>query len=172
MTGCMKRIFLWTEKWRPAVNCLCCALLISLFAATNPVGAAPLTHDGPPVDLSDPGNHRWLAFQYNWAPPEGATETQKTEWAIGFHTAMAEVCGYYGKAAEVRVIMKKSPYFMKGYKIIADIADKITPGKCGQRLSTLKEMLGQKEDWKYYLGATYPDGAKLSEPAKGLSTEE
>lgn len=157
MTGRTKQTCYRRRKWWFRAGVLCCALLIPLSISTNVLRAAPLTRDGPLGDLSDPWNHIWLATQYRWGPPEGATETQETEWAIGFHTAMASHCGYYGKATEVRGIMKKSPYFLKGYLLIEDMDD-IIASNCGQRLSTLKKVLGQKEAWENYLSATYPDG--------------
>ena len=97
---------------------------------------------------------------------------QEKEWWIGIAAAMVEVCGYYGKAAEVRAFMKKSPYFRKGYSEIADYADKIIADRCGGRLSDIKEILGQKEEWENYLGGMYPEGATLPEPPEKQSTEE
>ena len=140
----------WTEKWRLDVGLLCCALLVALSVTTTVVraGKIPLR------------------------PPGGASEMQETEWAIGITAAMVEVCGYYSKAVEVRAFMKKSPYFRRGYSEISDYADKIIADKCGGRLSTLKEILGQKEEWEDYLSATYPDGAVLPEPPEKLSTDE
>ncbi len=156
MTGrtkrtCYRRGMCW---FRAGV--LCCALLIPLSISTNVLGAAPLTHDGPLGDLSGLWNHKWLAFTYTWGPPEGATEMQAAEWSIGFSTAMVGICGNYGKVAKVRGIMKKSPYFMKGYFIINEIEDKIAVRNCGQHLSTLQEVLGRKEEWEKYLAAAYP----------------
>ena len=90
---------------------------------------------------------------------------QELEWAIGINAAMVEVCGYYSKAVEVRAFMKKSPYFRRGYSEISDYADKIIANKCGRRLSSLEEVLGRKEEWENYLGATYSDGAALKDGA-------
>ncbi len=156
MTCHTKRTCYRREKWWFRAGVLCCALLIPLSFSTNVLRAAPLTRDGPLGDLSDLWNHKWLAFTYTWKPPEDATETQKTEWRIGISTALAGICGNYGKVAKVRGIMKKSPYFMKGYFIINEIEDKIAVRNCGQHLSTLQEVLGRKEEWENYLDVTYP----------------
>lgn len=174
MTGRTKRTCHRRGKGWFRAGVLCCALLIPLSISTNVVRAAPLTRDGPLGDLSGPWNHKWLAFTYTWGPPEGATEMQKAEWAIGFYTAMAGICGNYGKVAEVRGIMKKSPYFMKGYFIINEIEDKIAVRNCGQHLSTLQEVLGRKEKWEIYLDAAYPSEAPppAQEPPTGKASGE
>ena len=131
----------WTEKWRLDAGLLCCAFLVALSVTINfaRAGKIPLR------------------------PPGGASEMQEREWATGITAAMVEVCGYYRKAAEVRAFMKKSPYFRRGYSEIADYADKIIADKCGRRLSTLKEVLGRKEEWENYLSATYSDEATLKD---------
>ncbi len=156
MMGRTKQTCHRSGKWWFRVGVLCCALLIPLSISTNVLRAAPLTRDGPLGDLSDLWNHKWLALTYTWGPPEGATEIQKTEWAIGFHTAMAGICGNYGKVAKVRGIMKKSPSFMKGYFVINEIEDKISVRNCGKYLATLQDVLGQKEFWINHLDAAYP----------------
>jgi hypothetical protein len=156
MTGRTKQTCHRRGKWWFLAGVLCCALLIPLSISTNVLRAAPLTRDGPLGDLSDPWNHKWPVVQFLYGPPEGATEMQEAEWAIGFHTAIADFCGYRGKAAEVRVIMKKSPYFLKGYTVVA-FDSEMAPKGCGPSLSILKQVLGQKEEWEYYLSVTYPD---------------
>ncbi len=37
-----------------------------------------------------------------------------------------------------------------------EIESKIIARNCGQHLSTLKEVLGRKEEWENYLDAAYP----------------
>lgn len=73
-----------------------------------------------------------------------------------FRVFRAKNCGYRRQAREVHAYMKKSPYFKIGHSDVADIPH-LLPQRCSQHLSTLKEVLGQKEFWENYIDATYPD---------------
>ena len=166
MKGCMKRIFLWTENWQLAVNCICCALLISLFIVTNPARAAPLTRGGSPEEVSNAPTHKWLAQrkgkkfvrlkEVGLTPPRGSTDMQKREWNIGVLVGLAVNCGYRGKTTEVRNFMKKSPYYHKGYSDVANTANLLAEN-CEQHLSNLQKAVGLKEDLENYMDTTYPD---------------
>ena len=156
MTGHTKQTCYRRGKWRFNVGFLCCALLISLFVTTNLVGAVPLMSVNSPGDLSDAWKYKWLVGKMTTtvAPPDGLSKLQETEWAIGLIVALAELCGYYGKASKVEVFMKKSIYFRIGYKdgIYFDFAT-----NCSRYSTRLETVLGEKEDWENYLGVTYPD---------------
>ena len=154
---------LWRGKWWLAVKCLCWALLISFFVATNLVGAAPLTRVSPPGDLSDTWKHKWLVgvMTSGVSPPEGLSKIQELEWRIGTIAASAELCGYYGKVSKVEAFMKRSIYFTRGYNDVMNFFD--FAKNCSQYVTPLETVLGEKEEWEYYLGVTYPDGAALPE---------
>lgn len=156
---------------RASVGFLCCALLISLFVATNLVGAAPLTRVGPNGDLSDAWKHKWLAgtMTFSVSPPEDLTEMQRAEWSIGNIVGVAELCGDNGIARKVYDFMIASPYFKKG---LMDMRGYDFARDCGSHTTPLQKLLGQKKEWAQYLRATYPDGAVLPEPPGKLSTEE
>ena len=153
---------------------LCCALLVSLSVTTDFARAAPLAHVGSPGEVSNAWTQKWLVGKSptTFGPPEGLTEMQKTEWTIGIIAGLAGVCGHYGKVTEVRAFMNKSPYFRRGHSDIADWEDKLVSERCGERLSTLKEVLGRKEEWEHYLDVTYPIRRSLPEPPEKLSTDE
>ena len=157
MTGRTKRTCYRSGKWRFHVGILCCTLLISLFVSTNLTGAAPLTRVSPPGDLSDAWKHKWLAGvrTSSVSPPEGLSKIQDLEWKIGTIAASAELCGYYGKVSKVRAFMKKSIYFKTGYDDVMDFYD--FAQNCSRYVKPLDTVLGEKEEWEYYLGVTYPD---------------
>ncbi len=157
MTGHTKRTCYRRGKWRFNVGILCCTLLISLFVSTNLVVAAPLTRVSPPGDLSDAWKHKWLAGVQtsSVSPPEGLSEIQEMEWAIGTITASASLCGYYGKVAKVQTFMKKSIHFERGYNDVMDFYD--SAQNCSRYATSLDTVLGEKEEWEYYLDVTYPD---------------
>ncbi len=180
MTGHNRRTCYRRGNWWFRVGLLCCALLISLSIAIIAVRAAPLTRVGAPGEVSYALTHKWLAgkMAVGLTPPKGSTEMQKTEWNIGVIVALADECGYRRQAKEVHAYMKKSPYYKIGHSDVTDIYGLI-PQRCSQHLSTLKEMLEQKEVWENYIDATYPelpgklstesteDAAPCSRPRRG-----
>lgn len=174
MTDHTQRTCCRRGKRRFNVGFLCCALLTSLFVTTNLVGAAPITRVGLPGEVSNAPTHKWLigTIEVGLAPPKDSTEMQEVEWNVGVVVGLAkEACGIYGKANKVYAFMKKSSYFKKGYTDVVNFGPWVIRG-CGSHDSNLQKILGQKEEWENYLGATYPDGATVPEPSKNQSVEE
>ncbi len=163
MTRHTKRTCYRRGNWWFLAGVLCCALLIPFSIAIIAVRAAPLTHVGSPGEVSNTPTHKWLVEMIvGFTPPKGSTEIQKTEWSIGVIVALVENCGYYRQAKEVHAYMKMSPYYKKGHSDVTDTYG-LLPQRCSQHLSTLKEVLEQKEVWENYIDATYPDGATIPE---------
>ena len=157
MSRWIKRTSLGRGEWWLAVNCLCWALLILLFVATNFARAAPLPRVDVPAEVSDVWTYKWLVgvMTYSVGPSDDLSEAQKREWWIGYLVGVAELCGHTGIARNVRLFMKKSPYFQKA---LSDMQGFDFAKSCGRHMTPLQKVLGQKEDWEYYLGVNYPDG--------------
>ena len=162
MSRSIKRSSLWRGKWWFRAGVLCCALLIPLSISTNGLRAAPLTRVNPPGDLSDARKHKWLAgaTTFSVRPSDDLSQTQKKEWWIGYLVGVAGLCGNYGIANDVRMFMKKSPHFQKA---LLDMEGYDFAKSCGNHMTRLQKVLGQKEDWEYYLSVTY---RTASEPEK------
>ena len=86
-------------------------------------------------------------------PPDGRSDIQEAEWWIGCMAGGASICGYYSKAAKVRALMSRSPYFKDGH---SDVMGYDYIEGCARISSSLDEVLENRDQWEAYLDATYP----------------
>ena len=156
MMAHIKRTCSRRGMWQVEASILCCAFILSLFGPINFVGAAPLTHFNSSENLTDAWEHKELAGTktFTIGPPEGLSEIQEGEWAIGAVVGGAELCGYYGQANKIHAFMKKSVHYRRGYK---DMSDFDFSRNCSEYPSALETILNEKETFEKYLDITYPD---------------
>jgi hypothetical protein len=98
-----------------------------------------------------------LAVKYQVSPPGSLTKIQRTEWQLGFLVWAGYSCGYNQKAGDVSGMMRRSPYFRKAQTKMQSYD---APGSCSKVSETLDRVLEDKEQWRQYLDATYPEPSR------------
>ena len=126
-------------------------MFLSVCVVALSVTAASGAQDNPQRYSS---GTRAMEQQVAQNPPPGTTKVQKAEYSIGIVVGVANVCGDTKKANEISMLMRKSPYFKKGYGDTL-MYDQITGG-CGKMNELMDTVIKDKLQWEMYLDATYP----------------
>ena len=86
------------------------------------------------------------------APPSNLSEIEKAEWYIGMIVASGELCGYHGKASQVRSFMKDSPHFQNALSQMNRF--RFAKG-CGLYGGYLDDIIDEKSSWQARITKTY-----------------
>lgn len=125
-------------------------LILSIFVAFLPVTATSGTSDDPQKKIS---GTRAMERQVAQNPPAKTTDMEKYEYYLGWVSGVSRVCGDTRKAADITMLMRKSPYFRKGQD---DTVKYDYFRGCGAELAEMMdEAIRNKLQWEMYLDATY-----------------